>query len=174
VSNESLPAGELPERMYRLMASNADAVDAIEQVINAARRELRVFDASPRTLRDRGFGSPLRIETLRTLLLANRGHRLRVVLHQTKAIENELPRLVDLLTRFSGQIQIHRTVDQATEARDPMIIGDDSHFWRRLHVDQPRSVMTLHDAAATRPLFERFEEIWDKSELAVSGSMLGL
>jgi hypothetical protein len=156
------------------MESNGDAVGAIEQVVNAARRELRVFDATPRALKDRDFGRPARIERLRTLLLANRGHRLRIVLHDLKAIENELPRLVDLLTRFSGQIQIHRTVDQATEARDSMIIADDSHFWRKLHIDQPRSVITLHDAIDTRPLVDRFEEIWGESELAVSGCTLGL
>ena len=174
MSDESRPSDESPAKIYRLMESNADALGAIEQVVNAAQRELRVFDATARTLHDRGFGGPSRIETLRTLLLANRGHRLRIVLHDIKAIENELPRLVDLLTRFSGQIQIHRTLGQATEARDPMIIADDCHFWRKLHIDQPRSVITLHDAADTRPLLERFEEIWEKSELAVSGSTLGL
>jgi len=174
MSDLSLPADESPTKIYRLMKSNADAIAAIEQVVNAAQRELRIFDATPRTLHDRGFGSPARTEALRTLLLANRGHRLRIVLHDIRAIENELPRLVNLLTGFAGQIQVHRTVDQATEARDALIIADDSHFWRKLHIDQPRSVITLNDATDTRPLAERFEEIWDKSEPAVSGSRLGL
>ena len=174
MSEESLPSDVAPVRIYRLMESNADAAGAIEQVVNAAQRELRIFDATARTLHDRGFGGPPRIEALRALLLANRGHRVRIVLHDIKAIENELPRLVDLLTRFSGQVQVHRTLGQATEARDPMIIADGSHFWRKPHVDQPRSVITLHDAADTRPFLERFEEIWDKSELAVSGTTLGL
>lgn len=174
MNDASPPSEEAPLKVYRLMESNGDATVAIEQVINAAQRELRVFDVSPRTLRDRGFGGPPRIETLRTLLLADRVHCLRVVLHESQAIEAELPRLMDLLTRFSGQIRIHRTIDQATHARDAMIIGDDRHFWRRLDVDQRRSVVTLHDAAATRPFIERFDEIWDKSELAVSGRMLGL
>lgn len=174
MGDEILPSGESSAKIYRLMDSNADAAGAIEQVVKAAQRGLCVFDATPRTLRDRGFDQPPRIDTLRALLMTNRAHRLRVVLHDVKAIENELPRLVDLLTRFSGQIQVHRTLGQATEARDPMIIADDSHFWRKLHLDQPRSVITLHSAADTRPFIERFEEIWDKSELAVSGSTLGL
>jgi hypothetical protein len=156
------------------MQNNADSVGAIEQVVNAARRDLRVFDATPRTLRERGFGSPSRIELLRTLFLTDRGHRLRIVLHDVKAIENELPRLLDLLTQFSDQIQVNRTVDQATEARDAMIIADNSHFWRKLHIDQPRAVITLHDPVGTRPFLERFEEIWEQSEPAVSGSTLGL
>ena len=174
MNSEPVTSGDPPARIYRIMETNADATDAIEQVVSAAQRELRIFDATPRTLRSRGFGGPSRIDTVRTLLLANRGHRLRVVLHDIAAIENELPRLVDLLTRFSGQIQIHRTIDQATEARDPMIIADECFFWRKIHVDQARSVITLHGAADTRPLIERFEEIWEKSELAVSGCALGL
>jgi len=167
-------AGEAPSKVYRLMESDADAAVAIEQVVNAARREIHIFDSTPRTLRDRGFGSPSRIEALRTLLLADRAHGVRIVLHEITAIEAELPRLVGLLARFSGQIQIHRTIGQATRARDPMIISEDRHFWRRLDLDRRRSVVTLNDAAATQPLIERFDEIWEKSEPAKSGRLLGL
>ncbi len=174
MSEQTLPSNDSAAPVYRLMDTNADALVAIDQVIGAARRELRIFDASPRTLHDRGFGSPAMIEKLRRLLLGSRGHSLRIALHETQGIEAELPRLIDLLTRFSGQIQIHRTIGQAAEARDPMIVADDAHFWRKLHVDQPRSVITLNNAADTRPFLERFEEIWEKTELAVSGSTLGL
>ncbi len=174
INEGTLPSNDAEVPVYRLMDTNADALVAIEQVIGLAERELRVFDATPKTLHDRGFGSPTRIEILRKLLLANRGHRLRIALHDTQGIEAELPRLIDLLTRFSGQIQIHRTIGQAAEARDPMIVADDAHFWRKLHIDQRRSVLTLHNAADTRPFLERFEEIWEKSELAISGSTIGL
>ena len=164
----------LPEKIYRLMEGNADALAAIDSVVDAATRELRVFDASARSLRDRGFANPARIEVLRNLLSADRAHRLRVILHDTRAIETELPRLLDLLTRFSGQIQIHRTVGQAVDARDPMVIADKSHFWRRLHIDHPRSVVNLNDDAASLPIIDRYEQIWEQSELAVSGGTVGL
>ncbi|MEO8100875.1 MAG: hypothetical protein ABI790_00010 [Betaproteobacteria bacterium] len=168
------PDEQSPARFYRLMLSKADAVDAVEQVVGEAQRELRIFDSTPRSLHDWGFGGPARIEALRALLLADRGHRLRLVLHDTRSIEQVLPRVVDLVSRFSGQIQIHRTVGQAADARDSMIIADECHFWRRLHIDLPRSVITLNDATDTRPFIERFEEIWERSEPAVSGSTLGL
>ena len=63
---------------------------------------------------------------------------------------------------------------QAVLARDPVIIADDAHFWHKLHIDHPRSVMTLNSAADARPFVERFEEIWELSEVAVTGSSLGL
>ena len=163
-----------PEKIYRLMETRSEARDAIDEVLGMAQREIRVFDASPKLLKEREYGQPARMDMLRKLLLASRDHRLRIALHDTRGIESELPRLVSLLTQFSGQIQIHRTTGQAAEARDPMVIADDAHFWRKLHVDHPRSVMTLHCAADARPFVERFEEIWEQSELAVTGSNLGL
>ena len=163
-----------PEPVYRLLDGTTEAAAAIEQVIGGAQRDLRIFDASPRTLRERGFGDTARVDVLRRLLLASRGHTLRIALHNPSGIESELPRLMGLLTQFSGQVHIHRTLGQAAEARDPMIIADDAHFWRRPHIDHPRSVLTLNNSPDTRPFLERFEEIWGKSELAVSGTTLGL
>ena len=164
----------LPEKVYRLMETRSEAREAIADVLDQAKREIRIFDADAKILNDRGLNQPLRIEGLKRLLLESRDHKLRIALHDTRGIEGELPRLMDLLTQFSGQIQIHRTLGRAAEARDSMIFADDAHFWRKLHIDHPRSVVTLHDAVDTRPFLERFEEIWDQSELAVTGSKLGL
>lgn len=172
--NEVHAASPASEKVYRLMETRAEARAAIAEVLGQARRQIRIFEASPKTLRDRDFGQAERIEVLRSFLRANRDHQLRIVLHDTAGIESELPRLLTLLTVFSGQIQIHRTVGQAAEARDPMVLADDAHFWHKLHLDHPRSVLTLHSVIDARPFVERFEEIWEQSELAVSGSSLGL
>lgn len=163
-----------PEKIYRLMETRAEARSAIDEVVALAKRELRIFDATPALLKEHEFGRPERMETLRQLLLPSRDHKLRIVLHDTRGIESELPRLMALLTQFSGQISIHRTSGQASEARDAMVIADDAHFWRKLHIDHPRSILTCHSATDTRPFSERFEEIWEQSELAASGSNLGL
>ena len=163
-----------PEKIYRLMGTRTEARAAINEVVALARREIRVFDASPALLKEHEFGQAARIEALRAMLLASRDHKLRIVLHDARSIESEVPRLVALLTQFSGQVHIHRTVGQAVEAHDPMVLADDAHFWHKLHIDHPRSVMTLHSATDTRPFLERFEEIWDQSESAVTGSSLGL
>ena len=162
------------EKIYRLMETRAEARSAIVSVLALAQREIRIFDADPKAMKEREFGEHDQIEILRIFLLAGRDHRMRIALHDTRGIESELPRLVALLTQFSGQIQIHRTLGRASEARDSMVIIDDEHFWRKLHVDHPRSVLTMYDAGDTRPFLERFEEIWDQSELAVTGSSLGL
>ncbi len=160
--------------IYRLMESRIEGNSAIDEVIAAATRQLRVFDISAVALHERDFGRPDRMEAIRKMLLADRAHRLHIVLHDVSRIETELPRLINLLGQFSGQVAVHRSVGVALEAKDPMVIGDDAHFWRKLYYDHPRSALNLHDAAATVPIAERFEQIWESSELALSGGTLGL
>ena len=168
------PANPGPEVVYRLMDSGGEALTAIDEAISHAQHEIRIFDVSAQTLRARGFGHPERIESLKQLLLANRSHRLQIALHETIGIERELARLMGLLTLFSGQIAIHRTTGVAREAKDVMIVVDTAHFWRKPYFDHPRSVLTLHDVNAAQPFIDRFEQIWESTELAVTGSTAGL
>lgn len=163
-----------PKIIYQIMESNAEALLAIDQVVANATRELRIFDAQPTTLRERDFGRPARIEVLKTLLLKNRVSRIRIALHETTAIESELPRLLMLMQLHSTQVQIHRTVGQAREAKDAMIIADNAHFWRKPYFQNQRSVLTLHDANSTQPFIDRFEEIWEGTELVAVGGASGL
>ncbi len=163
-----------PEIVYEIMESNAEALSAIDKVVTNATRELRIFDAQPATLRERDFGRPARIEVLKTLLLKNRTSRIRIALHETTAIESELPRLLMLMQLHSTQLQIHRTIGQAREAKDVMIISDNAHFWRKPYFEHQRSVLTLHDANSTQPFIDRFEEIWESTELVAVGGATGL
>lgn len=162
------------DAVYRMMESKAEAGSAIDAVLACASSEIRIFDTSPVALRERDFGRPARIEMLKRMLLADRHNRLRIVLHEIQAIESELPRLVSLLGLLPAQILIHRSTAAAREARDVMVIADDAHFWRKPYFEHPRSILTLHDATATQPFAERFEEIWQNSELAVGGGTAGL
>jgi hypothetical protein len=159
---------------YRLMETVADARVAMAQVLAAATRTLRVFDVNPATLRDREFGLAVNVDLIRAMLLADREHRLHIVLHETKGIEGELPRVIALLRQFSAQISIHRTVGAARNAQDVMAIADDHAIWRKPVANHPRSVFESGDALAIKPYFDRYEEIWESSEHAVSDGALGL
>lgn len=169
--NPAIPGAEV---IYRLMDSSSGALAAIDEVIGQAQHVIRVFDASAQSLRARSFGHPERIESLKQLLLANRNNHLKIALHETIGIERELARLMGLLTLFSGQIAIHRTTGVAREAKDVMIIADTAHFWRKPYFEHPRSILTLHDVNATQPFIDRFEQIWENTQLAVTGSTAGL
>lgn len=174
IENSLYPQPPQPECVYRIMESNSEALAAIESVVAIAKQEIRIFETRASTLRERDFGRPHRIEALKTLLLKNRASRIRIALHDVTAMESELPRLLLLMQMHSTQVQIHRTVGQAREAHDVMLIADEAHSWRKPYFEHPRSVVTLNDSTSTKPFIDRFEEIWESTELVSVGGAAGL
>ena len=162
---------EAPKAVYRPISGTAESNAAIDEVIAVATFTLRIFDVS---LSNRGFGAPARIERLRQLLVGGRAHRLLIALHDTDLLERENPRLLALLRQFPMSIEIHRTLGQARNANDPFVLADDHSVWHQLHHEQPRAIVALHSPADAMPIAQRFEEIWELSEPAVSATTLGL
>ena len=156
---------------YRKLTGIADSQAAIAEVVASAERVLRIFDI---TLANRGFNSPALIEQLRQFLVAGRAHRLMIALHETDPLERDCPRLIALLRQFPMSIEIHRTLAQARNATDPFVVADDHSIWHQMHHEQPRSIVALHSPADAIPIGQRFDEIWDLSEPAVSATKLGL
>jgi len=159
------------EPSYRQIMGIAESLEAIDEVIAVAERTLRIFDVS---LSNRGFNSPARAAALREFLVRGRSHRILVALHETDLLERENPRLLTLLRQFPMSIEIHRTLAQARNANDPFVLADDHSVWHQLHHEQPRAVAALHSPADALPISQRFDEIWELSEPAVSATTLGL
>lgn len=156
---------------YRIISGLSDSQQAIDQVIAAAQGSIAIFDVS---LERRGFNSPQRTELLRAFLAGGRAHRLRIALHETDGLDRECPRLLALLRQYPMSIEIHRTMAQARQAGDPFVVADEASVWHQLHFEQPRAVVALHSPADAMPIAQRFEEIWELSEPAVSATTLGL
>lgn len=156
---------------YRQIFGTAESLAAIDEVIAAAERTLRIFDIS---LSNRGFNSPARTAQLRDFLVRGRAHRILIALHETELLERECPRLLALLRQFPMSIEIHRTIAQARDATDPCVVADDHSIWHQLHFEQPRAIVALHSPMDALPIAQRFEEIWELSEAAISATTLGL
>jgi hypothetical protein len=159
------------EPSYRQITGIAESLEAIDEVIAVAERTLKIFDVS---LSNRGFNSPARSAALREFLVRGRAHRILIALHETDLLERENPRLLTLLRQFPMSIEIHRTLAQARNANDPFVLADDHSVWHQLHYEQPRAVVAVHSPADTLPISQRFDEIWELSEPAVSATTLGL
>jgi hypothetical protein len=155
---------------YRAVFGTADSLAAIDEVIACAHQAIRVFDASLGA----AFDTPARAEKLRAFLVAGRAHRLLVALHEPESLVRDCPRLLALLRQFPMQVEIHRTLAQARNATDAFVLADDHSVWHRLHVQQPRAIVALHSPVDAIPIAQRFEEIWELSEPAVSATTLGL
>ena len=111
---------------------------------------------------------------MRELLVAGRTHRIRIALHEPERLERECPRLLILLRQFPMSIEIHRTIAQARNANDPFVVADDHSVWHQHHFEQPRAIVALHSPADAMPIMQRFDEIWQLSEPAVSATTTGL
>jgi hypothetical protein len=159
------------EPSYRKISGIAESQAAIDEVIAAAQLTLRIFDF---TLGPRGFNGLQRIEALKNFVVAGRNHRILIALHDPDTLPRECPRLLNLLRMFPMSIEIHRTVGQARQALDPFIVADDHSVWHQLHHEQTRAVSALHSPADASPIAQRFDEIWEQSEPAVSATTLGL
>jgi hypothetical protein len=160
-----------PEPSYRRISGIAESQEAIDQVIATVRTTLRLFDVS---LAGRGFNSPARTEALRQFLIAGRAHRLLIALHETEKLDRDCPRLLALLRQLPMSIEIHRTLNQARTALDPFVIADDHSVWHQIHYTQGRAIVALHSPADASPIVQRFDEIWDQSEPAISATTAGL
>lgn len=164
------PAGKL-EACERTLASIADQVAAIDELLDLARESIRVFD---RDLSGMGWNTPARAERLLAFLRRGRNVKLEIIVHDTRWIESSCPRLVNLLRTFGHSITLYKTGAEARAAMDPLVIVDGRHFLHRFHVEGARASLGIEQPAAAKPLTTRFDEIWATGEPGLSGTVLGL
>jgi hypothetical protein len=152
------------------LTGTTDYESAIDRILGLTLGRIRIFD---RRL-GRAYNSSARIELLRSLLLANKSCRIQVVVHDADNIRTDCPRLVVLQRQFGHALAIHRTQTLARGVYDPFCIADGSHYARRFHYDSPRGVLVLNDPEFAGDLVQRYQEIWEASRPAVTGTRLGL
>ena len=143
---------------------------ALDHVLALALGRIRIFE---RRL-TRAYNAVPRIEIMRNLLLANQANRIAIVVHDADNIRRDCPRLVVLQRQFGHAVAIHRTQSIARGVYDPFCIADGSHYTRRFHYNATRGVLALNDPERAGDLVQRFQEIWEVSQPAVTGTTLGL
>jgi hypothetical protein len=153
------------------LATIAEQIAAIDELIALARHRIRVFDQD---LSQTGWNQASRIERLRAFLREVRGRRFDVIVHDTHYLESACPRMLNLLRTYGSAMTIYRTGAEARLATDPLLVIDDRHYLHRFHFDQPRAAMGIDQPEQTKPLATRFEEIWATGEPGLNATVLGL
>jgi hypothetical protein len=144
---------------------------ALDRLISLARGRLRIFDQD---LRNQGYNSQERFDSLRQFLLQNRANRLTIILHDDDYLIRECPRMLNLIRQFGHAIDVYRTTEDARGVYDPFAIADMDHYLHRFHYDHPRAALTLNDKEGASDLLRRFNEILEVAESAVPSTTLGL
>ena len=160
-----------PAPQRTLITTRREYLDAVDRLLAMAKRELRVFDPDLETI---DFNAPGRVAVLRSLLAANRNHRVRIALHDVEHVRRRCPRLLNLISTFPTALLIHLTEGQATRAQDCFLIADGENLVRRPAATQYPGVLLLDDPDEGHGMQERFEQIWESSRMAVTATTVGL
>ncbi|HEX5092196.1 MAG TPA: hypothetical protein VFV84_05850 [Burkholderiales bacterium] len=162
---------DTPQTEYRQFESEADFQAAVDRLLEAPGRELRIFDPDLAALR---LNDAARIERLKQFLSASRTRRLYMAVHDTEHVTRLCPRLMTLLARYAHAIQIHRTHEEIRNIQDSFLVLDQAHYVRRPVAQFFRGALGLHDDTEALAMRGRFQEIWAASYPAVSSTTLGL
>ncbi len=162
---------DTPQTEYLQFDGESQFQQAVDRLLDAPGRELRVFDPDLAALR---LNSPARIERLKTFLLASRTRRIYIALHNPDYLTRECPRMMSLLARFAHAIQIQCTHEEIRGIQDSFLVLDQAHYVRRPVAQFYRGALGLHDETEALAMRGRFQEIWSASFPGVSANTLGL
>ncbi|HET7764002.1 MAG TPA: hypothetical protein VFK92_02820 [Burkholderiales bacterium] len=164
-----MPDGAVPERT--LLQTRSDYQLGFGRVLGLARRELRIFDPD---LSELEMNSAQRVETLSRFLRGGASRRVLIALHDVDYVSKRCPRFIALLGVYASSVFIYRTTGDAAKVQDCFVLADADHLVRRPVTAQPRGVLVIGDPKECQPMRERFDEIWESSEPAVSANTTGL
>ena len=162
---------ETPQTEYIQFDTEADFQAAVDRLLAAPGRELRVFDPDLAALR---LNTPQRVEQLRQFLAASRTRRLYIAVHDPGHLTSYCPRMMALLARFAHAIQVNCTHEEIRNIQDSFLVLDQSHYLRRPVAQLFRGALGLHDETEALGMRARFAEIWSASFPGVAGTTLGL
>ena len=161
-------AAQPREAILDTVAAQAKAID---EIIALAQQRLSIFDID---LSEGEWQTAQRAKVLGEFLRRNRKARVDMILHDTRWLETNCPRLVSLLRVNSHAMTVYRTGPEARNAMDPLLIADNRHFLHRFHIEQPRAALAIDQPQLARPLVMRFEQIWATGEPGLGATVLGL
>lgn len=160
----------LPISQYRRFESFREYEALFDEWIPQTQAIIRVFDrALPKA-----WNSSARSALLRQFLRANTVNRLHVIVHETDAIERELPRVMELARDFGHAFKLRQSPKDARHLYDPFVVFDASHYLHRFHHAHMRAAIGTHDVEGARQLLDRHLELWEVSLPVNLGAVSGL
>lgn len=154
-----------------ILVGEALYAEAIHLVIAQATDHLLIFDQD---LTHGDYKSLARYEAIRQFLSQQPNSRLTMVLHHSEFLTTLCPRLMELLLTYGHKLTVYVTNDTAKTAKDCFVIADDTHYVKRIHIDQARFKYALNDAESCAGLRMRFNELLEETAHTLSATSLGL
>ena len=144
-------------RLYQRFDTEAAYRTAIDSVLTAARQTLQILDFD---LSRMELETPARNRLLANFLQPSTDRKLLVAVHDAACIGKSMPRLVDLLTKHSHNIEIRTIPAEFRHLTDCHVLADGIHGVRRFHTMHARGSYILDDATEVHPWWQRFGDLW--------------
>jgi hypothetical protein len=151
------------------IASPSALQAALDALIAAARRRVRLYDTS---LRDYAPDSRTRIAALRDFCLGDTGRHVEILVDDTAWIEAHCPRLMALLADFSHCLAI-RTAGEADRPQAGFALGDGDSVLVRPDKFAIAGTFSPADGARAAQLHQQFDALWQRAT-PLAATRLGL
>jgi hypothetical protein len=161
----------MPPCVSEAFDTRAAYLQAIDNVISVARRDVCVFDLD---LKNLGFDKRSRADSIAAFLAGGRDRKLRMVLHDIDHLTRYSPRIMVLLKRYSHSFSVRRTPESLRSLGDCFVLADGTSGVIRFHVDHFRGKTLIDQALEVHDWQQRFEDLWLESIPGVTATHLGL
>ncbi len=129
-------------------------------LLGQASSSIRIFDVD---LAIGPLSGARAAEMIATMLHRNPKADVTFLLHKSRYMVTECPRLVNLYQRRSHQIRIMQTSPRHQEFMQPFMIVDGEHLVTRFHADHARGKLCLDAPTEAAPFQLRFDELLEAS-----------
>lgn len=153
------------------IASRADLALALDHLIAATRRELRVVHLDLEALH---LADPARIAALRALLRSGPAARIRLLVDEPAWFETRAAGLKALATDYSHLMSVRVAAPEDRIGGAAWVIGDARHLIRLSPGAYPEGELLLNQPAATRGVLDEFSRHWDAAGHDLPSRPLGL
>lgn len=153
------------------IASNADLALALDRLLAASRRELRVAHHDLAALH---LNESARIDALRALLRAGPSARIRLLIDAPGWFETSAARLKALATDYSHAMGLRLATPEDAIGGAAWVIGDARHLIRLAPGAYPEGELLLNQPATARAVLEEFDRHWDAAGHNLPTRPLGL
>jgi len=145
--------------------------DAISLILANAKSKILIFDQD---LSRGNFASLEKFNLLQKFLTENIASRLTIIVQDATFFQEKCPRLFNLLMIHGHKMSVHVTNASVKHVKECFILADGKHYVKRIHIDQARFKYALDDVQSVEVLNNRFQELQDAIEDAVTTKPLGL
>lgn len=150
-------------------STRAECQAQFQAVLARATTTLQLFDPDCAVF---PLGDSATDAALRAFLAG--GGRLRLAMHTSSYVERHYPRFLKLLRDYAHRTECRLTSRSLQHLTDSFCVADGVHIVRRFHCDYFRGEAAFNAPLSTEVPLERFEGIWEESNVALHTSTTGL